>query len=194
MQRLILGIILIGLLWAIGLAAFIADLPPPTRNTPAKTEAVVVYTGGGGARISAGMAVFAQGGGERLLISGVHRDTSRERLSELWSGSATLFECCVDLGREAHSTQGNALEAANWAIENEFNHVLLVTSEYHMPRAIAETRAKLPGATIMPYAVASGYLDDKGRPISRLAWKKLAGEYTKFLLARVTSFFSAMKF
>ncbi|GJL95537.1 MAG: hypothetical protein DHS20C05_19420 [Hyphococcus sp.] len=187
MQRLILGIILIGLLWAIGLAAYIADLPAPARNAPAKTEAVAVYTGGGGARISAGMAVFANGGGERLLISGVHPDTTRERLSELWSGNSKLFECCVDLGREARSTQGNALELAKWAGENDFRHVLLVTSEYHMPRAIAETRTRLPDATIMPYAVASGYLDEKGRPVSRLAWEKLAGEYTKFLLARSKS-------
>jgi hypothetical protein len=43
----------------------------------------------------------------------------------------------------------------------------------------------MPEASITPFAVSSGYLDAKGRPASAEAVLRLAGEYTKFLLARV---------
>ncbi len=190
MQRLILGLFIVGLLWAVGLAAFITGLPGPSQDAPGKADGVVVFTGGGGARITTGMTIFANGAGERLLISGVHPDTSRERLSEFWDGAPDMFNCCVDLGREARSTEGNAEESAAWARKHEYNDLILVTSDYHIPRAIAATKAKMPDASITPYVVASGYLNEKGRPLSRQAWRKLAGEYTKYLLVRLKSLFS----
>jgi uncharacterized SAM-binding protein YcdF (DUF218 family) len=190
LQRLILGLLAAGLLWAVGLAVFITGLPHPSQTTPAKVDAVIVYTGGGGARISAGMAVFSDGAGKRLLISGVHPDTSRERLSEFWDGTPDRFDCCVDLGRMARSTRGNAEEAAQWAREHEFKGLVLVTSDYHMPRAITIAKAQMPEMDITPYVVASGYLNDNRRPNSRKAWRKLSGEYNKYLLARFMSLFS----
>ncbi len=173
------------LLWAGGLVLFIAALPKPAEQAPDKVEGVAVYTGGGGTRISTAMAIFADGAGERLLISGVHPDTSAARLSDFWVGPKDQFDCCVDLGREALSTEGNAGELNAWATSHRFNNIILVTSDYHMPRALAVTRARMPNATIIPYAVGSGYLNDQGRPASLQAGLKLAGEYTKFLLARV---------
>jgi uncharacterized SAM-binding protein YcdF (DUF218 family) len=188
-QRLILGLILVFLLWAVGLAAFIGGLPDPSQRVPARTDGIAIYTGGG-ARIVAGMALFADGTGRRLLISGVHPDTSRMRLSELWNGAPEQFDCCVDLGREALTTEGNAAEVSDWARANDFRSIVIVTSEYHMPRAIAASRAQMPDVAIYSYVVASGYLDEAGRPTSLHAWNPLAGEYTKFLLARIRAFFS----
>lgn len=189
MQRLIYGLFALALLWAVGLAGFIAGLPQAVSGAPAAGDGVIVYTGGGGARIEAGMSVFADGVGNRLLISGVHPDTSRGRISEFWRGAPEKFECCVDLGWQARSTEGNAEETAEWAVKNEFRGLVLVTSDYHMPRAAAITRARLPDRHITLYPVASGFLDEQGRPASRQAWRHLAGEYTKYLLARAKLFF-----
>ena len=192
MQRLVLGLTFVALLWAIGFVLFIRDLPVPADEPPIRVDGVVVYTGGGGARIMAAMMLFADGAGDRLLISGVHPDTSRERLSEFWDGANEKFDCCVDIGREALTTTGNAEELSDWAAQNEYQYIALVTSDYHMPRAIAATRKKMPDVTIYPYAVSSGYLDESGRPTSLTAWRKLAGEYSKFVLARVRSFFASL--
>lgn len=164
---------------------FIAALPKPALSAPGPADGVVVYTGGGGARISSAMAIFAEGSGERLLISGVHPDTSAARLSNFWVGPKERFDCCVDLGREALTTEGNAGELHAWAKTHQYDNIILVTSDYHMPRAMAVTRARMRGATVTPYAVASGYLDTNGAPASFEAGLKLAGEYTKYLLARV---------
>ncbi len=189
MQRLFLGLVLAGLLWAIGLTVFIGNLSSPSQSTAAGIDGVVIYTGGGGKRIEAGMALFANGSGHRLLISGVHPDTSRSRLSDLWEGPADLFNCCVDLGREALSTIGNATELNQWATENKYNAITLVTSDYHMPRSMTSTRARMPDIEIYPYVVASGLLDEAGRPTTMRAWQKLAGEYTKYILACINALF-----
>ncbi|WP_428407553.1 YdcF family protein [Hyphococcus sp.] len=189
MRRLIVVLTVTALIWAGGLVLFIGSLPRPSSAAPGLADGVAVYTGGGGVRISTAMAIFADGAGERLLISGVHPDTSAARLSDFWVGPKERYDCCVDLGREALTTEGNAGELRNWAAAHNFTSIILVTSDYHMPRAMAVTRARMPGATITPYPTASGYLDDKGRPASFNAGLKLAGEYTKFLLARVKALF-----
>lgn len=188
MKRLLSGLAVLAIAWAAGLVFFIAALPAPPQSAPGEADGVVVYTGGGGARISAGMKIFAGGAGERMLISGVHPDTSLARLSEFWSGPAERFDCCIDLGHAALTTEGNAGELRDWADTHRYTRLILVTSDYHMPRAVAVTKARMPGAAITPYAVASGYLGDNGLPVSAKATVRLAGEYTKYLLARIKAF------
>lgn len=189
MQRLIIGVSIIVLLWAVGFASFVGRLPAPAVDAPDQSDGVVVYTGGPD-RITAGMEIFAKGHGDRLLISGVHHDTSRERLATMWTGAPAQFDCCVDLGREALTTEGNAAEVGAWARDNDYHSLILVTSEYHMPRALVSTRARLSDATIAPYAVSSGYIDSQGRPATIRAWVKLSGEYAKYLLAQLKALFS----
>lgn len=152
-----------------------------------RADAVVVYTGIGGGRIDAAMSLLGEGAGARLLISGVNPEISREELQRLWPGEPAAFECCVDLGREARSTVGNAREARAWAISNGFSSLILVTSDYHMPRALVETRDQLNEIDVTPYRVQSGYLNERGEPANSEAWKKLAIEYSKFLAALVKS-------
>lgn len=182
MQRLLLSAILLALLWAIGLTIFVGHIPSVSTGVAPQGDAIVVYTGGG-ARLTAAMSLFQDGEKERLLISGVHPDTTRARIAEMWTGDAAQFNCCVDLGHAARTTEGNAAELAEWARTHEFRNVVLVTSDYHMPRAMAATQTGAPAVTITPYVVSSGYLDDNGRPSSINAWRVLAGEYSKYLLA-----------
>lgn len=190
-KRFLTALAGMALLWFGGFVLFVAGLPKPLASPPAAADGVAVFTGGGGARISSGMAVFAGGAGQRMLISGVHPGTSAERLSDFWTGPRDRFDCCVDLGREALTTEGNANELRNWADAHHYKKIILVTSEYHMPRAMTVTRKRLPDVDLTAYPVASGYLDGKGRPASLGACGKLAGEYTKFLLARVIALLPA---
>ncbi len=190
MKRVLSVLAALALAWALGFVLFVVRLPAPSIDKPRLADGVVVYTGGGGARISAAMAIFANGAGERLLISGVHPDTTRERLSELWTGETERFNCCVDLGRQALTTKGNAGELTEWAQANNYKKIVLVTSDYHMPRAVVATRAKMKDAELTPFVVASGYLDENKRPASAQAVSKLAGEYSKFLLAYTNALFA----
>lgn len=191
MKRFFSVAIALALLWAGGFVLFIANLPRAGHPPPTASDGVAVYTGGGGVRISSAMAIFADGAGERLLISGVHPDTSAARLSEFWVGPKERFDCCVDLGRKALTTEGNAGELRDWARGHRFASIILVTSDYHMPRAMAVTRGAMKDTAITPYPVNSGFLDANGRPTSLDATLKLAGEYTKYLLAKVKTLLPA---
>ncbi|PQA87953.1 YdcF family protein [Hyphococcus luteus] len=191
LKKLVSALIFLALAWAGGFAFFLAALPKPDGERPIAADGIVVYTGGGGVRISYAMGLLADGAGQRLLISGVHPDTSAARLSEFWVGPRERFDCCVDLGREALTTEGNADELKSWAETHRYKRIILVTSDYHMPRAVAVTHARMKGIAITPYAVSSGYISENGLPASSQAFGKLAGEYTKYLLARIKALIPA---
>ncbi len=183
MQRLLFAAVILALVWGAGLLVFVAELPRPANRQPAPADGVVVFTGGGD-RVASAMALLNDGAGKRLLISGVNPNVTRPVMAEMWPGEPALFDCCVDLGLEARSTEGNASELGDWTRANGYKSLILVTSEYHMPRALIEARDRLPDVAITPYAVASGHLGARGRPYSAAGWKRIGGEYAKYLAAR----------
>jgi uncharacterized SAM-binding protein YcdF (DUF218 family) len=189
MRRLFLALLFVAVVYAAGLVVFISELPRPSTRQPTEADGIVVFTGGG-ARLTSAMALFERGAAKRLLISGVNPNVTRTTISEMWSGEQELFDCCVDLGLEARTTQGNAAELSAWAEKNNFRSLILVTSEYHMPRALLETRARLPEITVTPYSVPSGHLDAAGRPQTPADWRRLSGEYLKYLAVRAKTFVS----
>ncbi|MEM1193016.1 MAG: YdcF family protein [Pseudomonadota bacterium] len=179
-------------LWAAGLAVFVHALPGRAEADRALAEiareprlGIAVLTGGGGLRIADGMAIFASGTGDRLLISGVHEAITAADLKKFWPGASARFTCCVDLGRAAKSTRGNALEIARWARKHRFAVLVIVTSDYHLPRAMHELKQlKIPSALLAMPTPSTG-LAGAGWPVDGSAWRRVAGEYSKFLAARV---------
>ncbi len=186
MQRLLYAIVFLTLAWGAGLLVFISNLPRPSSEQPPPADGVVVFTGGED-RIASAMALFNAGAGKRLLISGVNPSVTRPQMAALWPGDAPLFDCCVDLGLEARTTRGNASELDRWTRDHGFRSLILVTSDYHMPRALVEASDRLPDVAITPFPVASAALDQGGRPETFDDWKRLGGEYTKYLAARAKS-------
>jgi uncharacterized SAM-binding protein YcdF (DUF218 family) len=136
------------------------------------------------------MSLLNQGVARRLLISGVNPTVTRPELAALWPGDPDLFDCCVDLGLEAQTTDGNAAELGDWTRAHGFTSLILVTSDFHMPRALLLARDRLPGVEITPYPVASGLLGPGGTPSSVAGWRRLNAEYAKFLAARAKTFVS----
>ncbi|MCW5724757.1 MAG: YdcF family protein [Maricaulaceae bacterium] len=154
-------------------------------ETGESADAVIALTGGEG-RLGAAAALLADGRGERLLISGVHPSVRLDELRAATGASAALFECCVDLGREAADTIGNALETAEWARANGYSRLLVVTSDYHLPRSLLELKAAMPDAELIPYPVRTP------RPWSDLrAARRWAQEYPKYVAVLARSAFAA---
>ena len=114
----------------------------------------MALTGAAG-RIPDAIELLAAERGKRLLITGVHRDTRAREIARLTPLYAKYFRCCIDLGRDALNTFGNALETKRWAVEHNFNSLIVVTSNWHMPRAMAEIRHQLPFATLIAYPVVA---------------------------------------
>ena len=119
---------------------------------PRTADGIAVLTGGA-ARIDKAMKLLTQQKAKRLLITGVNRTTSTEELKQLASQGDQLFSCCVDIDKEARNTIDNATETSQWVARNHYNSVIVVTSNYHMPRALAELGRVMPGVTLIPYSV-----------------------------------------
>ena len=190
-HRILYTAIFLVAVWAAGFVFFLQKLPAADNTPTNRADAVVVYTGGGG-RIKAGMNILATSPVQHLLISGVHQDVTRQRMQDLWDGDKDRFACCVDIGRLAESTEGNANELQTWAGVNNYESFVLVTSDYHMPRALLVTRTTMPSADIKPFAVRSEIINDDKMPTNSRALQKLAIEYTKFLAAAVKSVFARL--
>lgn len=158
------------------------------RPDAPSADGIVALTGGE-SRLDAAVALLEQGAGERLLISGVDPGTTRDDIRALFARTPRSFDCCVDLGWTAKDTVGNAAEAAAWTREKGYRSLIVVTAHYHMPRALLELSAALPGVALIPYPVAPETVRLDSWWSDPATLKLLAGEYVKYLasLARLSA-------
>ena len=153
-----------------------------SQPEPRTADGIAVLTGGV-ARIDEAMKLLTQQKAKRLLITGVNRTTSTEELKQLASQGDQLFSCCVDIDKEARNTIDNATETSQWVAQHHYTSIIMVTSNYHMPRALAELGRVMPGVTLIPYSVV-----DNNVHLDRW-WsypgttKLLLSEYLKYLPA-----------
>lgn len=141
-------------LLAAGFMAFSIHVMTMRPDPGARGEAIIVLTGGEG-RLAVATELLERRAGSRLLISGVHPDVTPDELRAAMGASGPLFDCCVDLGREAADTTGNAAETAAWVAERGYDRVLIVTSDYHLPRSMLEMRARMPDVELVAFPVHS---------------------------------------
>ncbi len=171
----------------LGFLHFASSIRQARVVTVAKADGIVVLTGGD-ERIIAGMDLLRQGRAQRLLISGVHpgNRSVRTLLATIDpEGPRTrLTQCCVDLGYAAQNTAGNSLEARDWSIKKGYRKLIIVTSDYHMPRSLAEFSDAMPGVELIAYPVTARYLNPQAWWQDRATAKVLLGEYAKLLIVR----------
>ena len=153
-------------------------------QTPPQAQAIVALTGGSLQRLSTGVRLLEERKGERLLISGVNRIVTDQELYEAVGVDPELGHCCIDLGRSAEDTLGNASEAAAWAREHHYTRIILVTDDYHMPRSHAELSLAMPEAEIFPYPVRTRWTDPALWRSDLGAAGRLGAEYVKYLVIR----------
>lgn len=169
---------LVGFVW---FADHVATGYPPADD---HADGIVVLTGGRD-RVQLAVELLEQGRARRLLISGVHPATTAHDIQRATEANPGLFACCVDLGHQAETTTGNALEADIWARANGFESLIVVTSAYHMPRALLELESSLPGVRLVPRPVKRPELELDTWYRRPGTVKLLLAEYVKYMLARV---------
>tara|TARA_R110000868_G_scaffold177224_3_gene415569 strand:- start:8834 stop:9424 length:591 start_codon:yes stop_codon:yes gene_type:complete len=115
-------------------------------------DGIVVLTGDQG-RLTTGVQLLHAGRSTHLLVSGVHPSVTTEELRAHTDLSDAQFSCCVELGREATDTVGNAHETARWVRTNGYQRLIIVTSDYHLPRSLIEMDMAMPNVEFIPYPV-----------------------------------------
>jgi uncharacterized SAM-binding protein YcdF (DUF218 family) len=142
------------LVWVTGFLWFVVALPRAAEGG-AKTDAVIVPTGGAG-RIGRGLEVLDQGLAPRLLVSGVDPEVRPGEFAAEFGVAPQRMACCVTLGFAAVDTRSNAAETAKWVAQNEVRSLRLVTTDWHMRRAAGELARALPDhVTLIRDAVPS---------------------------------------
>ncbi len=172
------GIILL----AGGFGWFVFNIASDEVTLDTKADGIVALTGAA-ARIPDAIELLATDRGKRLLITGVHRATSSKEIARITPLYSRYFTCCIDLDRSALNTFGNALETKRWARAHNFNSLIVVTSNWHMPRAMAELAHQLPDVTLIAYPVISEKVKTEPWWSNLDTARFLFAEYLKYILA-----------
>lgn len=179
----IICLVLACLLFLLGFVDFTNRIPKTQPASIGKADAIVVLTGGS-SRVLDALKLLNAGKGMRLLISGVHHSTSRKTLAKLVPLQSTMLDCCVDLGKDAQNTIGNAAETAAWASNHKFKSLIIVTSSYHMPRSLLELQHALPEVKLVAYPVLVNTVPVTRWWINPGTTRLLFSEYVKYLATR----------
>jgi uncharacterized SAM-binding protein YcdF (DUF218 family) len=139
------------LLLGLGFTWFVGKVPSGEIKLERGADGIVALTGGA-SRINDAMELLQQGRGKRLLISGLNRSTTLAEIARLNPEFAASMGCCVDFDWSVN-TLGNAREVKRWAEQRNFRSLIVVTSNYHMPRALAELAHQMPEVALIAFPV-----------------------------------------
>jgi uncharacterized SAM-binding protein YcdF (DUF218 family) len=166
-----------------GFAWFIWRVPLQEVRLSRDADGIVALAGGA-SRITDAIELLASGRGQRLLISGVNRATNSHEISRLNPQFEKWVRCCVDFDRSIN-TLGNAIEIRRWAENRGFHSLIVVTSNYHMPRALAEIAHQLPDVALLPFPVIPGRQRAEPWWASSATARLMFTEYVKLIFARL---------
>jgi uncharacterized SAM-binding protein YcdF (DUF218 family) len=161
----------------------------PVAAENAQADCGVVLTGGAG-RIREGITLLSHHQVQKLIISGVHQ---RSNLTEMFPEILFYPEVKLEnviLERRSSSTAGNAQATLPIAEALNCQSILLITSDYHMFRALKTFLQAFPGSMrITPFAVPSDRLRlRKARFIDTHYWGTVVEEWSKFIFYEVFVF------
>ena len=165
------------LLWCLGFVFFVRQIDS-YQISKDRTDAIVVLTGGRH-RIEEGISLLNNGIGDKLFISGVSKKTSLQEI-EKKSKIKINDSHKIYLGYNATDTISNAAEIVDWITQNDVHSLHLVTSNYHLPRALEELSVYRLPVKVIAHPVYSEKIIKKWWH-SFSTFKLLAAEYNKFL-------------
>ncbi|HYP64121.1 MAG TPA: YdcF family protein [Acidocella sp.] len=171
----------IGGLWLAGFALFLIFVFTSAPPNPLPSADGIVALTGGDDRVSEALALLADRQAPRLLISGAGRGTYLGDFTKDNAPAATQYALDITIGHMADSTHGNAVETASWVAAHHMRSLIIVTADYHMPRALQEMHQALPDVALIPYPVRPPAMH---KILSLPTLRMLAGEYSKYLAVR----------
>ena len=150
---------------------------------------IVILTGGSN-RIKDGLKIINNvdkftKANLKILISGTGKGFTKKSLKKMLTSNFNLklLECCIELESISQDTFSNASETYKWVEINNINKFILITSNYHMPRALLEFKNKMPNLKILTYPITPRNHDITNWLNSSETFSLIFIEYSKLLIA-----------
>jgi uncharacterized SAM-binding protein YcdF (DUF218 family) len=178
-KKIFLSFIFVSFIWFSGLQWFSSKIPQDKNTFPENSaDAIVVLTGGNG-RLEYGLQLLAQHKGKVLFISGVGEKVTITDILQQVPDSARkkISEADIVIGHRAENTIGNAQEIKEWLEKTSYKKIILVTSNYHIPRSLLELSAAIPTISIIT------------APVIAHDNELLLSEYHKYLASKLRHIF-----
>lgn len=189
-SRMFWSVVILMALWLAAFIYFVMQIDRHPFDEQTRAEGIVVLTGGSG-RVEYGFELLASGYGDALFISGVNEKVPQDDIFKnlpLFTRHmvGALSGGRITLGRAAENTIGNAEESTQWIHERGYHHILLVTSDYHMPRALTEFKMMLhDDVMITPAAIDSGNYRNFSWLTDHATRNLVLSEFHKLLAAKL---------
>ena len=173
----------------VGLFNFQKNILSLEKNKKIVNSNIVILTGGSN-RIKEGFKVvndinkFSKAG-FKTLISGTGKGFTKASLKKILTSdfNLNLVECCIEFESNSKDTYSNAYEASKWTKKHDINNIILITSNYHMPRAILEFKNRMPNQQIFTYPITPKNHDIEHWLNSSDTFSLIFFEYSKLLIA-----------
>ena len=156
-----------------------------------KSSNIVILTGGTN-RINDGLKIInkfekSSTFNSKILVSGTGKGFTKISLEKKlnFDFNLNLIECCIELDSISTNTYSNAYETLKWAKKNNIKKFILITSNYHMPRAFLEFKNRMPNLKIFTYPITPNKHDVKMWLSSFQTFSLIFSEYCKYLVAKL---------
>ena len=168
-----------------------------TKYNNIESPNIVILTGGAN-RIKDGLKIIedfknSKNINYKILVSGTGMGFTKSSLKKKLGPNfnSQLIQCCIDLDSVSKNTLTNASETFKWTSKNDIKEFILITSNYHMPRAILEFKNVMPNLKIYTYAITPKKHDIENWLSSYQTFSLVFTEYCKFIIASLRiKFFS----
>ena len=126
------------------------------KNNLDYSKNFIVLTGGDN-RVKKSLKIFFQikNNNKNLFISGVGKGFNKETLKKITQNNPNYnktIDCCIQIEGISRNTFSNAVESLKWVKSKKINSFVLLTNNYHMPRAMLEFKSIFNDISITPYA------------------------------------------
>ena len=135
------------------------------QNYNSKKSSNIVILTGGTNRIKDGLKIIndferTKKNSLKILVSGTGKGFTKNSLKKQLGENfnSDLIKCCIELDSVSKNTFTNASETLKWTKKNDIKEFLLVTSNYHMPRAILEFNNRMPNIKIYTFVATKNAL------------------------------------
>ena len=143
----------------------------------------IVLTGGDN-RVKKSLKIFFQtkNKDKNLFISGVGKGFNKKTLKKLTQKNLyynKIIDCCIQIEGISKNTFSNAVESLKWVKSKKINSFVLLTNNYHMPRAMLEFKSIFNNIKITPYV----FIDE-----NKIWWKKKINYISEYFKYKLTLF------